>query len=89
MRAAVVRVLPVDEGEIGLAVGVAVGESELEAIVLAVGDLVERLRLAELGDEQILQPVLALEGLLGTTLRAVDELQATVEVGVVAEAMVR
>ena len=59
--AAVVGVLAVDEALVGLAVGVGVGERELEPLVLVVHDRVERRLLAELLDQQIRQAALALE----------------------------
>jgi hypothetical protein len=80
--AAIVGELAVDEAEVGLAVGAGVGERELELVLAMVEDLVMGLLLADLGAQQVLEPLL---GEVGGAV--VDDAQAGIEVAVVAQAL--
>ena len=80
--AAVVGVLAVDEAVVGLAVGVGVGEGELEPVELAVQGVVHRRLAAEFVGEEVGEAVLR-----AVLLAVVDQGQAAVEEGVVAQAV--
>jgi hypothetical protein len=56
--ATVVGVLAVDEAEVGFAIGVGVGEGELEPVELAVEGVVDRRLAAELVREEVGETVL-------------------------------
>ena len=82
MRPAVTGVLTVDETEVVLAVVVGVGEGELDPILANVNDRVERRLLSQLLLEEIPQAILATK-----LLAVVQQGEATVEEGVVAQAV--